>query len=269
MSDTTNKLTFVRRVTSPGQSPHRALYACQCGNTIEAYEGGVKNNHTRSCGCIRKEPRPARKGTGLSHGHFVKGTPSRTYVSWQAMIRRCTNPNSDGFEVYGGNGITVCDEWLNSFETFLLDMGERPSGTTLDRIDGSLGYHKGNCRWQTPKEQARNRANNKRFSYRGVMLTVAEIMEASKTEVGKDAIKYRLKCGITADDAVVDASPGMAKLLESDVSAIIVLLDAGASGRELAERYGVSPATISRIKQRKVWRHLCGREPRLRSEERA
>lgn len=89
---------------------------------------------------------------------------SPTYRAWCKMKSRCYNPNYVNYAAYGGRGITVCSEWLNSFETFLADMGERPEridALSLDRIDNSLNYSKDNCRWATAQEQASNKRKPK------------------------------------------------------------------------------------------------------------
>jgi hypothetical protein len=90
----------------------------------------------------------------------IKPGQSRAYASWYGMLARCRNPNNVAYEVYGGRAITVAPEW-ESFEQFFLDMGVRPEGTTLDRIENSLGYFKNNCRWTTPIQQANNRRPRK------------------------------------------------------------------------------------------------------------
>ena len=82
--------------------------------------------------------------------------PSPTYNSWRSMIQRCTNPNHTHYDRYKG---LLCEKWIK-FDNFLGDMGERPFGTSLDRIDNNRGYYKENCRWATPEQQVRNRKNS-------------------------------------------------------------------------------------------------------------
>lgn len=87
------------------------------------------------------------------------GKDGRAFKSWQCMIQRCTNPKTDGYHYYGGRGIRVCERWLakGGFINFLADMGSRPEGVTLDRINCDGDYEPSNCRWATPLDQMRNR----------------------------------------------------------------------------------------------------------------
>lgn len=98
-------------------------------------------------------PEVALNGSG--HGHARAGRESGAYISWKSMVKRCTNPNAKDWPDYGGRGIEVCDRW-REFQNFLADMGERPAGMTLDRIDVDGNYELANCRWATPSEQRRN-----------------------------------------------------------------------------------------------------------------
>ncbi len=120
----------------------RGVYLCLCGKVFESDFHDVRSGHTKSCGC-RKRP----------HGH---SRPSRTYNTWQSMKKRCASKDDKNYVYYGARGIRFCERW-SDFSTFLADMGVRPEGKTLDRIDTDGNYEPNNCRWATPKEQWVNR----------------------------------------------------------------------------------------------------------------
>lgn len=108
---------------------------------------------------FRREQKSARQTT---RGHAGRG--SARYQTWQHIRQRCLNPNSQNFRYYGGRGITVCGRRLNSFEAFLADMGEKPSGLTIDRIDNDRNYEPSNCMWATRLDHVHNRAPLKPMS---------------------------------------------------------------------------------------------------------
>lgn len=109
---------------------------------------------------------------------FKKKEEEHTYSSWLSMKGRCLNPNSQRYYTHGGRGISVCAEWEKDYDKFLADMGLKPEGYSLERIDNDLGYFKENCKWATPKEQAHNRRTNVWITHDGDCLTVSQWAEA-------------------------------------------------------------------------------------------
>lgn len=136
------------------------------------------------------------------HGHRImpKGSPEmRTWQSWAHIQQRCGNVRCKDYPRYGGRGITVCPEW-SEYVQFLADMGLAPEGKSIDRIDNSLGYLPGNCRWATKQEQARNRRSSRLLTINGETKTLAEWADLSG--IASSTIRMR----ITYNGGVVDES---------------------------------------------------------------
>lgn len=147
-----NRLTFVKKIRHG-----YGLFHCSCGNDKEIKITHVKANLTKSCGCFRSQIISELK---TKHGLCN----SVEYRAWYLMINRCENTSSADYIIYGKRGITVCRKWRNDFLVFFKDMGPRPSGHSLDRINPNGNYSKRNCRWATIKQQARNKRNTLFFS---------------------------------------------------------------------------------------------------------
>ena len=149
----------------------RWICLCSCGLLTIASSSNLRRGLTKSCGCLRANTLGAMR---LRHGM----TESRTYASWLSMRSRCNpkNVGSHAAKWYADRGVTVCTRW-ESFENFLADMGERPEGMTIDRIDSDKNYQPGNCRWATMQEQVRNRNATRRLEYRNEIRPMAEWAE--------------------------------------------------------------------------------------------
>lgn len=149
-----NRLTVLRRA----ERTSFWVCQCECGNIIEVAGDKLQTGHTKSCGCYSISGR-------RRENHGMAKTPE--YYSWQDMKDRCYNSNNTMFKHYGDRGIIVCSEWKDSFETFYVNMGPRPEGTSIDRIDVNGNYEPSNCRWATNAEQARNTTRTVLITYDG------------------------------------------------------------------------------------------------------
>lgn len=168
---------------------------CECGNTTNVSGNHLKRkiDSTKSCGCLTKE---TARELMTKHGMHT----TKTYRSWVSMIERCYNPKAAGYDYYGGSGIFVCDQWLNSFENFYADMGDRPKDMTLDRKDSNGNYVPNNCKWSTIYEQANNRRNNVIINYNGINYTRGQLAE--KFNIPTSILGSRLRHGWLLEDAI-------------------------------------------------------------------
>lgn len=165
---------------------------CDCGNKTIALSSNLKNGFTKSCGCERIKDR--RKGNPT---HGKSGTS--IYRAYHHMIERCTSKNDKGYNLYGGRGIIVCDRWMESFENFYEDMGDKPTAKhSLDRTNVNGNYDPNNCRWATQIEQANNKRNNILITHNDKTQTISEW--STELNVNYNLIHSRLKKGYTVED---------------------------------------------------------------------
>lgn len=164
------------------------LCKCDCGNTKPVSAGHLKRGGVRSCGCLRQENLALYPSTH-------KQTGSSTWQSWRGMKDRCRNRGSTSWERYGGKGIEVCERWLgkNGFKNFLADMGERPPGATLDRIDSKGNYCPENCRWTDPRTQRLNSSRTHWLTFNGKTMCLGDW--AKETGLNRNTLLRRLKKG--------------------------------------------------------------------------
>jgi len=189
--------TFNRwRVIAPAATrPNRQSYwlcECECGTQKEVSGYALHTGYSKSCGCFNREQ---TSKANTKHGHSSRDghrtVLSPTYRSWATMLSRCRDPNVVRYPHYGGRGISVCSRW-HDFRNFLEDMGERPKGMTLDRINNDGNYEPGNCRWAGDIEQARNKKNTRFLTLDGVTKPLVEWAEdvGIKTETMRQRLCY-------------------------------------------------------------------------------
>lgn len=176
--------------------PVRWECQCECGSVGIVTGCNLRTGHSKSCGCLKREvSRRVAAGWTKTHGK----SKSRTFRIWKNAIYRCHTESCPQFNRYGGRGIKVCQQWRDSFECFLIDMGEPPSPNhTLDRIDNDGDYCPANCRWATQGQQLRNRGGyNVYLEHDGHRLTVSEWAE--RLGIHHGTLRKRIQMGWSAE----------------------------------------------------------------------
>lgn len=177
----------------------------------------------------------------FKHGFSAK--KDTTYMTWQAIRQRCQNPKSKDYSRYGGKGVYVDERW-DDYSVFLSDMGEKPQGYTIERIDSLGPYSKENCRWATTMEQNNNKSDTIKVVYRGTTMTISELSRV--TNIPHLVLWQRIsKHNWSVEDAI--NVPIWRKTDEEKVSEIKRLVKDGIMYKDIAVMCGVSASTVSRI----------------------
>ena len=178
-----NKLV-VEKYNRKTRTCHMWDCLCDCGKRKTIAHSSLIYGKTLSCGCVLSavlEKRNTRHGLSGTHEYGI----------WKGIKTRCRNTHTKAFKDYGGRGITMCDEWSNSFDAFIESVGRCPDGfVSIDRIDNNRGYEPGNCRWSTPKEQCRNTRRNVILTVNGESKCIAEWAEITGLPYSRIYARY-------------------------------------------------------------------------------
>lgn len=193
-----NRLTVIRRLIEKDIYGRKLWFCkCDCGKFISTTISLLRKGKVKSCGCLNKELQQKFKEKATKHN--LRYNPY--YSVWADMIQRCTNPKNGNYYKYGARGITVCDEWLTSFENFYNDMGDRPSKEySLDRKDNNSNYEPNNCKWSTRSEQQNNKRNTVIVEYLGEKYTMVELCK--KLDIDLIYFRNRYYRNFTIDEII-------------------------------------------------------------------
>lgn len=188
------KWTVLRRLENDKHGNSSWLCRCECGEERAVLGARLRSGKSQTCGCTRAL-------SMLQANTTHDGTHHPLYKTWKGMKERCYLESNRSYADYGGRGITVCSTWLEDFWAFVRDMGPRPKGTTLDRVDNAKGYSPENCRWATPEEQNSNRRNNRLVFIDGQYKALSQV--AREYGITRKALQHRiLKMGLSPERAV-------------------------------------------------------------------
>ncbi len=166
------RLTLIGSIAGSRPPVWRCL--CDCGKETMVLTANLRIGHTESCGCLLAERRVT---ANILHGEGSRrrGTITPEFKVWTGIKRRCLDPTCKSFKDYGARGITLCQEWLTNYSTFVEHVGRRPSPThTIERIDNERGYEPGNVRWATRAEQNSNTRANRFLEFNGKRQTLSQ-----------------------------------------------------------------------------------------------
>lgn len=179
---------------------------CDCGNKKDYLLSNLTRGNTTSCGCAQRE---IAAKVNYKHGKTTRGDGNHPlYCVYATMKDRCYNSMNKSYANYGGRGIAVCDRWLESFDNFLEDVGDKPSPNhSLDRYpDNNGNYGPGNIRWATPQMQGRNKRNNLLITAFGEIKCLTDWVEDKRCQIGMNGLWVRIKGGWEAEKAIVTPS---------------------------------------------------------------
>jgi hypothetical protein len=172
---------------------------CDCGKEKVVLADNLRSGTTQSCGCLQKE---RASNAQTKHGNCKNKRASKIYSVWQNMKDRCYNSAHKYYKHYGGRGIIVCPEWLESFENFYKDVGDIPDGMTFDRSNNNGNYEPGNWRFATQKEQNNNTRVNKPIRYKELVHTASEWISILNLQITRRALLRRLNYGWSEERAI-------------------------------------------------------------------
>lgn len=187
---------------------------CDCGGSVTTTYTCLTSGDTKSCGCLRREVTAA-----MGRAKARPGRRSVEYRTWVGIKGRCYNENHQDFPNYGGRGIKVSDAWVRSYDQFLRDMGPRPPGMSIDRIDVNGDYSHTNCRWATSDTQANNKRVNYYVEYEGLTLTVSQW--ARRYGMSKQCLLERLYAGWSVEAALLTPRRGQRAGVKAQFEAAI------------------------------------------------